>query len=281
MKNILLVSNLIKDPKQKLTEEIRAYIESKGASCKVVIKDPEAKDIAYVTAGDKVDCIIVLGGDGTILHAARDTAGVNVPILGINLGTLGFLAEVDPAHAHEAIDRVLSGDYETQDRMMLQARVLSNGKETKLSPALNDVNIIRCGSLQIVRFGIYVNGEFLCNMGADGIIVATPTGSTAYNMSAGGPIVKPEADIIVLTPICAHTLNARSIVLSADDVIEISIDKANDGGTISLEVNSDGNDRLGVSTGDRIVIARSEYRSRMVRLSKVSFLQTLQKKMSE
>lgn len=282
MREFLIIANEAKDPKLELTHEIQAYLEQKGGSSQVVLKRPVRKD-DVVAEGilEKTDCILVLGGDGTLLKAARESAGKNIPILGINLGTLGFLAEVEKNHVFGALDRLFDGAYRTQKRMMLQGAICHAGETTEVSPALNDITITRCGSLQIIRFSIYVNRQFLCKMSADGMIIATPTGSTGYNMSAGGPIVEPGAEMILLTPICAHTLNARSIVLKADDEIEIEIDHGRDGSMLTVEANSDGSEKWSMVTNDRILIRKSEKTTSIVKLNEVSFVETLHKKMSD
>lgn len=283
MKVFLIVTNLVKDPMLQLSKQIKEYLEEKGATADITVRNNKQENCEpdRITIPDKTECILVLGGDGTLLTAARDTAEKNIKILGINLGTLGFLAEVEKNHVYEAIDRVLKNEFETEKRMMLAGCVITKGDRRGFSKALNDITITRCGSLQIIRFSVYVNGQFLCKLSADGIIVATPTGSTGYNMSAGGPIVEPSADLIVLTPICAHTLNARSIILSAKDEIEIQIDKGRDGTQLTVEANCDGNETITMHTGDRISIKKSEYTTDIIRLNKVSFLETLHRKMSD
>jgi len=164
---------------------------------------------------------------------------------------------------------------------MLDAMIVHDGEETALSPALNDVTLTRCGSLQIIRYSIYVNGKFLSNMSADGVIVATPTGSTGYNMSAGGPIAEPGAKLLMLTPICAHTLNSRSIILRSDDVVEIVIGSGNDGSKLTVEAASDGNEKMLLSTGDTLRICKSDKTTVIVKLDERSFLEALHRKMSE
>lgn len=277
MKKFLIVTNAVKDPELKHTRILEEYIEKLGLSFVRAIRNGEKEDDKLSSFTD-VDCAIVLGGDGSILQAAREIAGRNIPILGVNMGTLGFLAEASPADMEKAIDRIVSGDYEVSHRMMLSATVEDETGGKRLSPALNDITISRSGKFQIINFSIFVNGQLLCNLNADGIIVATPTGSTGYNLSAGGPIVEPEAKLLLLTPICAHTLNARSIVLNAEDVIEVVIGKVRDEDVFSVEANSDGHDKYPMKNGDRIRITKSEHTSAMIKLSDVSFLQTLNKK---
>lgn len=275
MKRFLIVTNETKDPDMILTGQIRDYIEKKGGSVTLGTTF-EKKEVSANT-----DCVLVLGGDGTLLKAARDTAGLGVPILGINLGTLGYLAEVEKNNVNEAIDRIFEGSYHTEERMMLCADILYKEGNHSLSPALNDMTITRCGSLQIVPFCIFVNGKLLCKLNADGVIVATPTGSTGYNMSAGGPIAQPAGKMIILTPICAHTLNARSIILSPEDEIVIEIEPAKDGSAITVAASSDGNEEVKMMTGDRIVIKKACETAQIMKLNEMSFVEALNRKMGE
>ena len=150
-----------------------------------------------------------------------------------------------------------------------------------VSSALNDITITRCGSLQIIRFSVYVNHKFLCKMSADGIILATPTGSTGYNMSAGGPIAEPGAQLLILTPICAHTLNSRSIILKSEDVVEIMIERGRDGSELTVEASFDANEKVSMMTKDILRICKSNRTATIVKLDERSFLEALHRKMSE
>ncbi len=225
-----------------------------------------------------VDCALVLGGDGTLLRAAGNMMDSDIPLLGINLGTLGYLAEVESTCAEEAVEKLLKDEFVREERMMLSGRVTTGEKERY---ALNDIVISRCGSLQILNVRIYVNGQFLNDYCADGVIVATPTGSTGYNLSAGGPIVEPSARLLLLTPICPHTLNTRSIVFSPEDEITVEIPWGKDGHEQVVEANFDGSNTITLKTGDRILIRRSDRTTGIVRLRTESFLSVLHKKMSE
>lgn len=273
MKKFGIVNNEIKDPQMLVAKRIEMYLVQRGAEC-VIVKD--AQDLSEDT-----ECVLVLGGDGTMLQAAEGIAGKNILMIGVNLGTLGYLAEIDLDNLEEALDQLLEDDYVLDERIMLKGRIESQDNVKEISPALNDISITRCGSLQIISLKIYVNGQFLCRWNADGIIISTPTGSTGYNMSAGGPIVEPGANLIVLTPICAHTLNARSIILKAEDTVEIEIDSGHDGVALQVEANSDGNERVPMETGDRIFISKAENTTKIIKLKKVSFLEILHKKMGD
>lgn len=227
------------------------------------------------------DCIIVLGGDGTVLQAARLTKMLRVPIIGVNLGTLGYMTEVEVPNLEESLERLIAGDYVQESRMMLGGRATFADGRREEGWALNDIVISRSGPLQIIKFNIYVNGQFLNDYSADGVIVTTPTGSTGYNLSAGGPLVEPGARLIVLTPICPHSLNQRSIVLSPEDVIEIQIPARGESGNQNVEANFDGSHVIPLGTGDRLRIVRSEETTEFLKLGQGSFLDVLHRKMKE
>ena len=273
MKKFGIISNEIKDPEMKVAERICSFLSSHGAEC-IIVKD--AQEIT-----EEVECVLVLGGDGTMLQAAGGIAGKNILMIGVNLGTLGYLAEIELDNLEEALNQLLKDEYVLDERIKLQGRIESKDSVKDISPALNDISITRCGSLQIISLKIYVNGQFLCRWNADGIIISTPTGSTGYNMSAGGPIVEPSANVILLSPICAHTLNARSIILKAEDIVEIEIDSGHNGVVLQVEANSDGNERVSMETGDKIFISKAENTTKIIKLRKVSFLEILHKKMGD
>lgn len=277
MKRFYLITNEVKDPQGTFTKKTAAYIEAHGGEAVCVKNErqafPEAEE-------NQVDCALVLGGDGTVLRAARNMMDSAVPLLGVNLGTLGYLSEVESASVEEAVERLLRDEYVREERMMLSGRILGRENEEE-QYALNDIVISRCGSLQILNVRIYVNGQFLNNYGADGVIVATPTGSTGYNLSAGGPIVEPSARLLLLTPICPHTLNTRSIVFAPEDEITVEIPCGKDGSEQVVEANFDGSHKVTMRTGDRIVIHRADKTTGIIRLQTESFLAVLHKKMCE
>ncbi|MCI9253557.1 MAG: NAD(+)/NADH kinase [Lachnospiraceae bacterium] len=282
MKYFYLITNEVKDPEGFYTRKITAYLAAHGG--KVVCTEHAASypklckpDLAKP---EVPDCILVLGGDGTLLRAARNLLNQDIPLLGINLGTLGYLAEVEIAAIEEALDKLLADRFTREERMMLEGQVRRQDM-TEQNYALNDIVISRCGSLQVLTFQIYVNGQFLNSYSADGMIVATPTGSTGYNMSAGGPIVEPGASLLLLTPICPHTLNTRSIVLAPDDEIRIEIPRGKDGQRQTVEASYDGSHKVRLQTDDSIVIRRADKTTGILKLNTESFLTVLHKKMSE
>lgn len=284
MEYFYVITNPTKDAELKTAHLIRDYLTDHGRSCIVDMgmKNPDKEGYSYKEQiGTEVDCIIVLGGDGTLLQAVTNLAEKNIPFLGINLGTLGFLAEVNKSGIEAALDKLINDDYDIENRMMLSGKSYKEQEIKDAARALNDIVITRKGSLQIIDFNIYVNGEFLHRYHADGMIVSTPTGSTGYSLSAGGPIVEPKADLIVLTPICPHSMQNRSIVLSSGDMITVEIERARDGEAQEVEAIFDGCHKVALRTGERIEIQRSEKTTGIVKLSQMSFLEVLHRKMSD
>lgn len=283
MKNFHIITNEMKDKDLVVTKKLQEIIEEKGGTSQVVLFDVKSNGrcLNEETFLKEADCALVLGGDGTLLRVAREAAKKGIPVMGINLGTLGFLAEVEINRMDQAITKLMAGEYLTEERMMLAGSVFHEGITKGFSSALNDVTITRGGSLQIIRFSIYVNRKFLCQMNADGIILSTPTGSTGYNMSAGGPIAEPSADLLILTPICAHTLNARSIILRSDDEVEIVIDQGRDGTKLTVEASFDANEKTTMVTGDYIRISKSDRTTTIIKLDERSFIEALHRKMND
>ena len=186
----------------------------------------------------------------------------------------------DPAKVPSDIDGILADEYTIEHRMMLCGSIYRDGKLIAEDAALNDITITREGNLRVVRFDNYVNGEFLNSYSADGIIIATPTGSTGYSLSAGGPIISPSASLMLMTPLAPHTLNTRSIVFPAEDVIEVELGPSRDGGIEQGMAYFDGDTRVPMKTGDRIVIKKARRDTLIVKISNISFLETLRKKMA-
>ena len=267
---------------------------------------PQEGDAYKYTDARMVPCgteaVLVLGGDGTLIQAARDLAERNLPILGINMGTLGYLAEGSIEEVPQILDALLEDRFWTEKRMFLRGRayhkqgqkqrrenvhgqkedrqeLYTQGQQSFCHEeiALNDIVISRWGALRMLHFQIFVNGELLSSYKADGMIVATPTGSTAYNLSAGGPIVDPQADMMILTPICAHTLNARSIVLPASNTIQIRIQGHTDG---EQAASFDGDAEILLHSGDFIEVERAEMAAKMIKLKKTSFVERLREKLA-
>lgn len=277
MKNYITVTNQLKDKNLAVTKKISDYIISKGGTVKNFYND-SASIIADLDEIPKnCECILVLGGDGTLIRTATKLETLQIPLIGVNLGTLGYLCELEEDNVLEAIDILFEDKYMIEERMMIQG--FKPGSEEK-KVALNDIVIHRVFELSIIPLSVYVNGEWLTNFLADGIIVATPTGSTAYNMSAGGPMVDPKSNILLLTPINAHNLNSKSIVLESDDVIEIEIGERRSQKDERAGVSFDGDSFEELQVGERIVITKSDRFIKFCRINKRSFLDTIRKKMN-
>ncbi|MCR5304437.1 MAG: NAD(+)/NADH kinase [Lachnospiraceae bacterium] len=275
MKNFLIIANEYKDPEAAYTRQIMSYLGEHGARRVIsMLLGDESRD-RKIDIPYGIEAILVLGGDGTMLQAARATQSSRVPLLGVNLGTLGYLTEVETDDIENAIDRLMRDDYVIEERMMLKGIAGDH-----VGSALNDIVVTRTGKLQIIRFDVYVNGILLNSFVADGIICATPTGSTSYSLSAGGPVVEPGARTILLTPICAHTFHSRSIVLSPEDEVVIELCKGSGDRTQTAEVSFDGTDNIPLEAGDRVTITRAVETAKIIKLSQESFLNVLSRKMS-
>lgn len=284
MNRFFIITNMKKDPDRRFTNMLKGFLELNGKKCiEILPEEYKGKKRLSIDMNPKTDCLLVIGGDGSVLRAAHLVLGTGVPILGINLGTLGYLAEVEKNNWQEIIGLLLKGNYGIEPRMMLEGRMVErNGvtvNEDRILHGLNEA-VVRSSALRVINFNVYVDGHLLNNLDADGIIISTATGSTAYNMSAGGPLVEPKAQLLLLTPICAHTLNTRSVVLSAEDSIVIEMAKNTRNEKILAEAAFDGGSSFSLGYGDRIEIKRSDEVTNLVKLSTRSFLSTLHKKMS-
>lgn len=218
------------------------------------------------------DIFISLGGDGTILRSARLLIGKPKPILGINLGKLGFLAEISVDELDDCLNEILRGDYRIEERMMLRARV---GNSPKKYYALNDIVLDLAGSSRMVSIQTFVNSDYLSTFTGDGIIIATPTGSTGYVLSNGGPIVSPTSRSILISPICPHTLTARTVVVSGDARITLKVETAP--GKIHVAV--DGQPEVFIRPGLEVIVEKSPYPARLVKRLNTSYFDVLRRKL--
>lgn len=272
MEKFYVITNRDKDVDGTYTKQIASYIRENGRIC---ILEQEG------SLTENVDCVLVLGGDGTLLRAARDFIDYNIPFLGINLGTLGYLAEIDKNSICQALDQLFADKYTIENRMMLKGIIYHNDKEVYADVALNDIVISRDGHIRVVRFNNYVNGEFLYQYKSDGMIIATATGSTGYSLSAGGPIVTPEAEIMIMTPLAPHTLNTRSIIFKGEDHIMVEIGPGRTAEPEKACAHFDGAANILMETGDRIVIRKASKSTKLVKINNISFLEVLREKMRD
>ena len=284
MDKFFIIANRQKDKELKTARKVEAYLNSKGKSCILREETSEQKARSnHYTDVEKipkdVECIIVIGGDGTLLQAARDVVNRQIPLLGINMGTLGYLAEIDRSSIDGALNHLMLDEYTIEKRMMLNGKVYHKEELIAEDVALNDIVIGRDGPLHVTRFHNYVNGEFLNSYTADGIIIATATGSTGYSLSAGGPIVSPETNILIMTPVAPHTLNTRSVIFPTEDEITVEIGEGSQGCEAKAVVSFDGDTNVPMRTADRVAIRRSVKDTQIIKISNISFLEVLRRKM--
>lgn len=221
------------------------------------------------------DLAIVVGGDGTLLNTARSLAESNIAVLGVNLGRLGFLVDVSPDEMTHQLDRIMAGDFSEEDRALLHASVTRDGKVLSESTALNDVIVHKRDIARMIELDTWIDGHFLNTNRSDGLIIATPTGSTAYALSSGGPIVHPRLAAIMLVPICPHTLSNRPVVISDDAIIEIVLHE----GTLEATVSCDGQVSQPLQAGDHVTVRRHDHALRLLHPSEHEYFTVLRKKL--
>ena len=284
MKNFFIITNFAKDPDRSITDSIVRYIENRDGRAAVHIDSAAPEDGRRSTEPDDIpedtDGIIVLGGDGTLIRAADDVVDRQIPLLGVNLGTLGYLTEIDRNSIFPALDALLEGRYQIESRMMLRGRVYHEGKVISEESALNDIVIGRENSMHVISITNYVNDAFLNSYRADGMIISTPTGSTGYSLSVGGPLISPEAHLFLMTPIAAHTLNTRSIILPEENRITVRLGPGRDNTIEHAMAYFDGDRKAPMVTGDSVVIVRADRDVKITKIHNDSFLGTLRRKMS-
>jgi NAD+ kinase len=225
----------------------------------------------------RVDVIIAVGGDGTMLHAARRVAGRGVPLLGINLGRLGFLTDISPDQMLDAIDAILSGHYLAEDRRMLEAQLLRGGESLPPRLALNDVVLQKRDTGRILDFVTRVDGSYVNTHGGDGLIVATPTGSTAYALSCGGPIIQPDLDAFVMVPICPHTLSDRPLVLRPTSTVDVTLEQRDDA---AAQIACDGEDYGPMGPPDTLRIRGARETVRLLHPKDYNYYELLRSKLN-
>lgn len=243
------------------------YLRSRGIP--VLLDEGSAKvwpDHGLQTAsrakiGNDCDLAIVVGGDGTLLNAARSLAAHDISLLGINLGRLGFLTDISPSELQERLDEILAGQFTEDERFLLRCTIIRDGEQINESEALNDVVVHKWEVARMIEVDTYVNNTFVNTLRSDGLIVSTPTGSTAYALSGGGPILQPCLDAVILVPICPHTMSNRPIVVDAGTTIEIVVKGSQES---RAQVTCDGQINLGLVSGDRIRIRRTPYNIRLI-----------------
>lgn len=274
MKKIALIVNFDKNNALEIATRLASILCGKAEIYTDIIGAASLKNTIYKPDEElfsECDVCVVLGGDGTIISTAKRCACYNIILVGINIGNLGYLSAIESANLAEAAEFLLSDNIHFDDRYMLCARVFSSGKEIAVHHALNDIVISRGANSRLMNFTAYNDGKTVCHYRSDGMIIATPTGSTAYSLSAGGPVLSPDADAMLITPICPHMLRARSIVIPPKKI------KVKPNAEATLAIDGQIFEFLG--EGDYITVEKSEYITRLAHNRDLSFYDILQKKL--
>lgn len=280
--NFLLIPNPTKPESVDFVSVAARHIADCGKKATVPMKYKnlvgDAPSVVFAADDDLagVDIAVVLGGDGTVLRNIDYIRRLGVPLFGVNFGHLGYLTQCEPELAIECLDRVMRGDFEIEERIMLNCRIVSGGKVREFT-GLNEVVLHRAAFAGALHVTVHINGNFIERFAADGVLVSTPTGSTAYNMSAGGPVIIPTASNLVITPICAHAMADCSIVASGDDIICIKLADLRGGESACLSVDNIDNCAFGADS--ELTVTKSCCSLRLINFNDNSFYQTLKHKL--
>lgn len=285
MEHFFLIVNREKEQAERAAELIVRHLKERGCECPRWDQETggRVKGSKYRYTDERLvpkqtECVIVLGGDGTLLQAARDLAGRELPLFGVNMGNLGYLTQISrEEEIVPALEELIRERCRYEKRMMLRGRVISGGITAAEDIALNDIVLTGVG-MYTLKFELYVDDVLFSDYTADGMILSTPTGSTAYNLSAGGPIVAPSAAMTIITPICPHTLNSRSIVLPGESRITVRMGGRGNGKQF---LSFDGDTMVEVKKGDRIEVERSGESTTLIQLKEMPFLENIRRKMRQ
>lgn len=279
MKKIVIVPNAARDEDYIYTKKLVGII---GGRAEVFMSERHKSSgikAEYVPDEELFlgcECIVTLGGDGTILSAASMAVRFDIPILGINLGRLGFLAEVERDSMEDAARKLLSGDYSIEKRKMIQAEIFREGKCVETFHALNDIVVSRASFSRLLSLKTFIDKKPLSSFVADGVILSTPTGSTAYSLSAGGPVVDPSLDAMLLTPVCPHRMNTRPMVLPLSSVVSVQIEDEHE---TQVFVSADGARGIKLEEGDIVRATKSGYTTKLIKINDQTFYDTVRKKL--
>ena len=276
MKHFCIIANKEKDPDGRIAKRLARCISEHGGTAYVIAPLIPGTEYGKVSIKPDTECAIILGGDGTFLRGAKILQPCGIPVMGINLGHLGFLTAAEHQDADKAVALLVKDDYVIERKALL--RTSYNGKVSELL-AMNDVVIARSGFSRLIRLKVSVNDQVADNYQGDGVIVATPSGSTGYSLSAGGPVVSPGAKTLVITPVCPHMLHARPLVVSEDDVIEVEVCSSSRSLEKEAQVTVDGDEILSLSVGDRVVIEKAKEDIPVVMLRDISFWERVRGKL--
>ena len=284
MRQFGIIANRGKCNAQSLAMNIQEYLNNKDCQCYILpdkneVVESEACYTSPANVPNGIECVIVLGGDGTMINAATDLAEYNIPLYGINLGGVGFLTESDTDTMWSDIDNLINGSYRVEKRMMLKGYGESKGAKYS-TRALNDIVISKRELGKLIRFEVYINDVLLDTFMADGIIISTPTGSTGYNLSAGGPVIAPRMEAISVTPVCPHSLNDRSFVIGGENRINIRLMEGKNFDNDSALVIADGRVVSKIISGDTVYIAKDTISTDIIMMEKTNFYQRMRTKLN-
>lgn len=276
MKNFFVIARESSLKYNNFVNTITDIITKHGGTVTTIVNACDEKDPQNIEVPKDAECILTVGGDGTLIRIAAILGNVDLPFAGVNCGHLGYLCDMDANNLEECILNLLDDNYQIESRMMLEGHVSNQQTFT----SLNDI-VIRSAGTSVIRVTVYINGSYLYAYTCDGLIFSTPTGSTAYNMSANGPIVNPMTSCILLTPINPHTLNSRSIVLDPSDCIEVELNERYPGVEETAQVSFDGYEKQILGTNERVSIGRSKNTTSMIKFNNASFLERIRSRMQE
>ena len=283
MKKVIMAPNPYRDKNFKYANQAQRILKEVGIDARICLAFDVDKsfelpeDVMLHDIGKELkdaELLICFGGDGTILHASKAATYAGIPILGVNIGTMGFMAELESSELKE-LRRLADGNYTVETRMMLHVRAEHEGRTVLEEDALNDAVITKGAVARIVQMSVSCDGVEVMGFGGDGVVISTPTGSTAYSMSAGGPIVEPTAQNIIITPICAHDMRTKTVVTSPNREISVEIGRI---GRKNAFLSVDGGRALRLNTGDRITVTRSAHCTKLVRLTERGFFDIVKNK---
>lgn len=263
MKSIAILADMKRKKAKATVQKLTSRLQKK--KIKVLVNE----------ISKQTDLVIALGGDGIILKTARQVSGFNLPVLGVNLGGFGFLAGVSLSDLYPTLDLILKKRFTTVERMLLRSQVVRKGKTVGRFLALNDVVVKNGVTARVIRLKLEVNNQYVATYVGDGLIISTPTGSTAYSLAASGPIVHPDLSLIILSPICPHTLALRPLIISSKDTIKIRVETDHD----EVILTMDGQENIPLKLGDLVQVRKAKERLKLIVPEKKSYYQVLRTKM--
>lgn len=253
----------------------------KTKNVKLLLPQKAANELGYAYLGtenlldEKIDIGLTIGGDGTLLNACRKVADRDIPVCGINIGRLGFLADIELAELESKLDKILNNDYRIEERLMIAAIIKRESSMTYVGSAINDIVVTKGGFARMLTLGLSIDDYLVANYQADGLIVSTSTGSTGYSLSAGGPIINPSLKLLLVTPICPHTLNARPMIISQDEEVRINIAASH----TDIVLTFDGQDSYHLLPGDEVIVKKSPLIAQIIKFEDKNYYHTMRTKL--